>query len=89
MFQYKDKEKFFDDKKNNLNKLKNSNVQKVILLYPWKFDWSFEIDFDKYEKYNNRLLKTWVWIFPINISDSKQFDQYFIDIVVKILNDNR
>ncbi len=84
--EYINREKFFADKKNNLNILEKSNVQKVILLYPWKVDWNFKVDFKTYEDYNNKLLQTWVWIFPVNNEISSDFEEYFINTIVIILN---
>lgn len=82
--EYKDRKKFFDDKKNKLNLLTPSKVKKVILLYPWKFDWNFKIHFKKYEEYNDKLLQTWVWIFPVNIWDLINFDEYFLKTIINI-----
>lgn len=82
LVEYKNRKDFFDNKKNNLNLLIPSSVKKVILLYPWKFDWNFQVNFKDYETYSNNLLKTWIWIFPVNIGDSKEFDEYFLDLIL-------
>jgi len=37
------------------------------------------------KKYNNKLLKTWIWIFPINIWNSEKFDKYFINLIINLI----
>lgn len=73
---------------NNKSEVKNKDswVQKLILLYPWRIEWNFKTNFESYIDFNKQLLKTWVWIFPVNIWESNDFDGFFLSFIDETLN---